>query len=160
MQPRLHFAFCLFALGAEFLRLRLLLLMLMLLKQQRRMPKSSQAFETFGCMKRLVSCSNAASLCQNFTVFNPLLQLRGMGHLQLPVLMPGIRGWPRSGGGEDERLHPHALMQLHDLLPAATHGQWPLCASMQTRSPPICALEANSGHHHPGTLLTREIYRR
>lgn len=82
-----------------------------------------------------------------------------MGHLQLFVLVPGICGRPRSCGGENEWLHAHALLQLHDLLPAPTHGQRPLCAQMQTRSSSVCAVEAHLGCHHSGAVHTREVHR-
>ena len=87
-----------------------------------------------------------------------LLQLRGMGHLQLPLTLSGICWRPRCSGSQDERVHSGAIMQLHDLLPTPADGQWPLCTSVQARSVAVCAAQAHPGYHHPSAVHSRQIH--
>ena len=87
------------------------------------------------------------------------MQLRGMGDIQLPVPLPSLCGRARGGGGEDERLRADAVLQAHDLLPAAPASEWPLCAQVQAGRSAVCPAQAGAGSPHPGHVHPRKIYR-
>ena len=82
-----------------------------------------------------------------------------MGDIQLPVPLPSLCGRTRGRGGEDERICSHAILQAHDLLPAAAAGEWPLRAQVQAGRSAVCAAEASTGSPHPGHVHSRQIYR-